>query len=61
VQIRWFSDVLPATHYIQIVRNSISRDVGWEASFRPLVALAILAFAFFTLNVIQMRKMQFKA
>jgi ABC-type multidrug transport system permease subunit len=60
VQIRWFSSFLPATHYIQIVRNSISRDVGWNASFQPLVALLILAFSFFTLNVVQMRKMQFK-
>jgi len=60
VQIRWFSSFLPATHYIQIVRNSISRDVGWDASFKPLVALLILAFSFFTLNVVQMRKMQFK-
>jgi ABC-2 type transport system permease protein len=32
-QIRWFSDFLPATHYIQIVRNSILRDVGWVTSF----------------------------
>jgi len=60
VQIRWFSSVLPATHYIQIVRNSILRDVGWNTSFRPLVALAMLAFAFFAVNVFQMRKMQFK-
>jgi ABC-2 type transport system permease protein len=61
VQIRWLSDFLPATHYIQIVRNSILRDVGWGTSLRPLILLAALAFAFFALNVIQMRKMQFKA
>ena len=60
-QIRWFSSVLPATHYIQIVRNSILRDVGWGTSYRPLIALALLAFAFYFLNVLQMRKMQFKA
>jgi ABC-2 type transport system permease protein len=60
-QIRWFSSLLPATHYIQIVRNSILRDVGWETSARPLIALALLAFAFYALNVLQMRKMQFKA
>jgi ABC-2 type transport system permease protein len=59
-QIRWFSSFLPATHYVQIVRNSILRNVGWGASFRPLVALAILALFFFAMNVIQMRKMQFK-
>jgi ABC-2 type transport system permease protein len=60
VQIRWFSSLLPATYYIQVVRNSISRNVGWEASSGPLIALALLAFAFYALNVIQMRKMQFK-
>jgi ABC-2 type transport system permease protein len=60
-QIRWFSSFLPATHYIQIVRNSILRDVGWGTSYRPLIALALLAFGFYALNVLQMRKMQFKA
>jgi ABC-2 type transport system permease protein len=60
-QIRWLSYFLPATHYIQIVRNSILRDVGWRTSFMPLVALLLLAFSFFALNVVQMRKMQFKA
>jgi ABC-2 type transport system permease protein len=60
VQIRWISSFLPATHYIQIVRNSILRDAGWGTSLRPVIALLILAFSFFALNVIQMRKMQFK-
>jgi len=61
VQIRWISSFLPATHYIGVVRNSVLRDVGWATSFQPIVALLILAFSFFALNVIQMRKMQFKA
>src|SRR5215470_1501261 len=60
IQIRWISFVLPATHYVQIVRNSILRNAGWVTSFRPMVLLAILAFSFFFLNVVQMRKMQFK-
>ncbi len=60
VQIRWMSSLLPATHYIQIVRNSILRDAGWDTSFQSMVMLLILAFAFFALNVLQMRKMQFK-
>lgn len=59
-QIRWLSQFLPATHYIQIVRNSILRDVGWKTSFIPIVMLFALAFAYFALNVVQMRKMQFK-
>lgn len=61
VQIRWLSSFLPATHYIQIVRNSILRDVGWSTSFRPMAALAGLALAFFIVNLMMMRKMQFKA
>jgi len=60
VQIRWLSSFLPATHYIQIVRNSILRDAGWATSFTPLVMLVVLSFSFFALNVLQMRKMQFK-
>jgi ABC-2 type transport system permease protein len=59
-QIRWLSGFLPATHYIQIVRNSILRDAGWGTSFRPMVMLVILSFAFLFVNVMQMRKMQFK-
>lgn len=59
-QIRWFSSFLPATHYVQIVRNSVLRDVGWATSSRPMVALLILSLFFFMVNVIQMRKMQFK-
>jgi ABC-2 type transport system permease protein len=59
-QIRWFSSFLPATHYVQIVRNSILRDVGWGTSLRPMVALLILAMFFLMVNVVKMRKMQFK-
>jgi ABC-2 type transport system permease protein len=59
-QIRWLSSFLPATHYIQIVRNSILRDAGWTTSLQPVIALLILAVSFFALNVVQMRKMQFK-
>jgi ABC-2 type transport system permease protein len=59
-QIRWISSFLPATHYIQIVRNSILRNAGWTTSFSSVVALLLLAFAFFAINVIQMRKMLVK-
>lgn len=60
LQIRWLSSFLPATYYIQIVRNSILRDVGWGTSLRPFLMLLALTFGFFAVNVIQMRKMQFK-
>jgi ABC-2 type transport system permease protein len=59
-QIRWFSYVIPATYYVTITRNSLLRDAGWEISFRPVMALLILAIFFLAMNVLQMRKMQFK-
>lgn len=59
-QIRWLSGFLPATYYIQIVRNSILRDLGWGTSYRPLMMLVALTIGFFAVNVVQMRKMQFK-
>jgi ABC-2 type transport system permease protein len=59
-QIRWVSYLLPATFYVQIVRNSILRNVGWATSLVPTLALLALSLFFFTVNVIQMRKMQFK-
>lgn len=60
VQIRWISYTLPATYYIQIVRNSILRDAGWSTSFAPMILLVVLTFAFFVINVAQKRTMQFK-
>jgi len=59
-QIRWISYFLPATHYIQIVRNSILRDAGWGTSFLPMILLVGLTFAFLFFNVLQKRTMQFK-
>jgi len=58
--IRWISYILPATHYVKVVRNSLLRDAGWMTSLRPMAALWILAVLFLLWNVLQMRKMQFK-
>lgn len=60
IQIRWLSYFLPATHYIQIVRNSILRNASWSTSFFPMVMLVTLALALFVVNALQMRKMQFE-
>jgi ABC-2 type transport system permease protein len=60
IEIRWMSSFLPATHYVQIVRNCVLRNAGWGTSAQPIALLFILALAFFALNVVQMRKMQFK-
>ncbi len=58
--IRWISYVLPATPYVNIVRNSLLRDAGWGAVGGPMLLLVVLATVFFVLNVFQVRKMQFK-
>jgi ABC-2 type transport system permease protein len=58
--IRWISYILPATHYVAVVRHSLLRDAGWDIVLRPITALLILALIFFALNMLQVRKMQFK-
>jgi ABC-2 type transport system permease protein len=60
VQIRWVSYLLPATHYVTIARGCLLRDAGWMLSLRPMLWLLLLGVGFFLLNVLQMRKMQFK-
>ena len=59
-QIRWIGYILPATHYVNIVRNSLLRDAGWAFVYRPMLALVALFIVFFALNMLQVRKMQFK-
>lgn len=59
-QIRWISYILPATHYVNIVRNSLLRDAGWGNVLWPILALVGLALAFFAFNMLQVRRMQFK-
>jgi ABC-2 type transport system permease protein len=61
IQIRWISYFLPATHYIQIVRNSILRNASWGTSSSPIIMLSILTLVLLMANVLQMRTMQFKA
>jgi ABC-2 type transport system permease protein len=60
VQLRWVSHIVPATHYIKVVRNSILRDVGWDASGRAILMLLVLAVVFFMANMGRMRRMQFR-
>ncbi|PSH05586.1 MAG: ABC transporter permease [Acidobacteria bacterium] len=57
---RWISYTLPATHYIVVVRNCLLRDAEWNIMLRPITALAVLSAIFFALNMLQVRKMQFK-
>jgi ABC-2 type transport system permease protein len=59
-QIRWIAYILPATHYVTVVRNSLLRNAGWEAVHWPMLSLVALAILFFALNMLQVRKMQFK-
>jgi ABC-2 type transport system permease protein len=60
IGIRWIAYTLPATHYVNVVRNSLLRNAAWTTAYRPIVILALLALIFFSLNMLQVRKMQFK-
>jgi ABC-2 type transport system permease protein len=58
--IRWIAYILPATHYVNVVRNSLLRDAGWGTVFRPILFLVGLSVIFVFFNLMQVRKMQFK-
>ncbi len=61
VQIRWVSSVIPATYYIEVVRDALVRGSGWSGVIIAPFALAVIGLFFFTVAWIKMRKMQVEA
>jgi ABC-2 type transport system permease protein len=59
VELRWISMLIPARHYVEVVRDAMLRDGGWVSSARQLACLGGLALLFFAVNVRRMRRMQF--
>ena len=59
VQLRWISYILPATYYIEITRDSVLRDGGWDSMGTSVAILAFMALLFFAANLRKMRRMQF--
>jgi ABC-2 type transport system permease protein len=59
VELRWVSLFVPARHYVEVVRDAMLRDGGWESSARQLLCLLGLATLYFAVNVRRMRRMQF--
>jgi RNA polymerase sigma factor (sigma-70 family) len=40
VQLRWISRLIPATYYVDLVRDSLLRNAGWATSWLPVLVLA---------------------
>lgn len=56
--LRWFCQLVPATHYIELARDSFARGGGWPAVWPcPLILLAS-GLLFFTIAWIKMRRMK---
>lgn len=60
VQLRWISRLIPATYYVDLVRDALLRDAGWGTSWLPVLVLGGLMMANYGLIVLQMRRMRFE-
>ena len=58
-ELRWVAMLLPARHYIDVVRDALLRDGGWATAAFSIVALAVLTMFFFNMSFRRMRRMQF--
>ena len=52
----WFGELLPVTHYLEIVRGIMVRGIGAHLLWESTLALIILSFVYFTLSVLVFRK-----
>jgi ABC-2 type transport system permease protein len=61
IPLRWFSNIVPARHYILVTRDAFVRGVGWTGIWSSMLILAVLAGLFFFLAWRRLRKMQVEA
>jgi ABC-2 type transport system permease protein len=59
VELRWLSYILPATYYVEVVRDSLLRSGSWDSIGRSVGLLALMMTAFFLANMRRMYRMQF--
>jgi len=58
LELRWISYLLPAKHYVDLVRDTMLRGGGWVSSGLSVLVLLLLAGFFFAVNWRRMRRMQ---
>lgn len=56
--IRWLSNLVPATYYLQVIRDCFLRGGGWEAVWHAPLAMSAIGLCFFTIAWLRMRRMQ---
>lgn len=59
--ISWVSSLIPATYYIQVVRDALVRGGSWSSVWFAPFALTAIGLFFFGVAWLKMRKMQVKA
>jgi ABC-2 type transport system permease protein len=60
LELRWISYVVPATYYVDIVRDTMLRGGGWEVTGTSVGVLALMGVFFFAVNLRRMHRMQFE-
>lgn len=56
--IRWISTLVPATYYLQVIRDSFLRGGGWEAVWHAPLVLSFIGAFFFIIAWLKIRRMQ---
>ncbi len=60
IQLRWISYFVPATYYIELVRDGLLRDGGWVTGWQPASLLAALAGGTYLITIFRVRRMRFE-
>jgi ABC-2 type transport system permease protein len=56
--LRWISSFVPASYYIEIIRDAVMRGGGWPALWYPILMLFLLGSLFFYISWQVLRRMQ---
>ncbi len=60
MQLRWISYLVPATYYVDLVRDALLRNAGWETTWLSILILGALALALYGMILLQTRRMRFE-
>jgi ABC-2 type transport system permease protein len=59
LKLRWVSYMIPATYYVDLVRDALLRNAGWETTWLAILILGAMALTLYGMIILQTRRMRF--